>query len=112
MCVIGGMCYWISCGLTLGLPNLVALHGFEKVSIALAVIMMVLGLVAVPMAFWGKEVRQYGMWYNLGLSVGHVVANIDCDSEWSMEPVRRRCSAASAVSASHSTAVMYRVLRF
>lgn len=59
--VVGGSSYLFSFGVTLSLPQLIDLHGFEALSIALAVSIMVLGLVAVPVAFWGKEVRQYGM---------------------------------------------------
>ncbi|KAJ4408192.1 hypothetical protein N0V82_009766 [Gnomoniopsis sp. IMI 355080] len=62
--VVGGSSYLLSFGVTLSLPQLIALHGFEALSIALAVSIMVLGVVAVPIAFWGKEVRQYvhGRW--------------------------------------------------
>lgn len=58
--VVGGSSYLLSFGVTLALPRLIELHGFEALSIALAVAIMVLGVVAVPIAFWGKEVRQYG----------------------------------------------------
>lgn len=58
--VIGGSSYLVSFGITLALPKLILLHGFTRVSIALAVGIVVLGVVAVPIAFWGKEVRQYG----------------------------------------------------
>lgn len=59
--VVGGSSYLLSFGVTLCLPQLTELHGFKALSIALAVGIVVLGLVAVPIAFWGKEVRQYGM---------------------------------------------------
>lgn len=58
--VVGGSSYLLSFGVTLSLPELIELHGFKTLSIALAVGIMVLGAVAVPIAFWGKEVRQYG----------------------------------------------------
>jgi hypothetical protein len=41
-------------------------HGFKLVGIELAVLQIVTGLVAVPIAFWGKSARQamHGRWAN------------------------------------------------
>lgn len=60
LCVTGGLGYVLSFGLSFALPRMLALHGYEAASLGLASGTMVLGIVAVPIAFWGKEVRQYG----------------------------------------------------
>lgn len=56
--VSGGACYIISFSLSFALVPWIAAHGFKLVGIELAVFQVVAGLIAVPIAFWGKSARQ------------------------------------------------------
>lgn len=53
----GGTCI-LSFGIGYALVPWIKAHGFKIVGIELAVLQLVAGLVAVPVAFWGKSVRQ------------------------------------------------------
>ncbi|KAF3041899.1 hypothetical protein E8E12_005810 [Didymella heteroderae] len=56
--VSGGATYILSFGLGYTLVPWIKAHGFKFVGIELAVLQLVAGLVAVPVAFWGKSARQ------------------------------------------------------
>lgn len=57
--VVGGMSYVLSFGLSFALPHILELHGYAAANIGFAAGLLILGVVAVPTAFWGKGVRQY-----------------------------------------------------
>ena len=56
--VLGGGCYILSFFMTFALVPWIAADGYERVGIELAVLQIVSGLVAVPIAFWGNNARQ------------------------------------------------------
>ncbi|KAH6629328.1 major facilitator superfamily domain-containing protein [Boeremia exigua] len=56
--VSGGACYIISFAIGFGLLPWISAHGFKLVGIELAFLQLAAGLVAVPVAFWGKGARQ------------------------------------------------------
>lgn len=56
--VVGGLSYVLSFGVSFALPHILELHGYAAATIGLASGILVLGVVAVPIAFWGKAVRQ------------------------------------------------------
>lgn len=58
--VVGGMSYMLSFGISFALPHILELHGYAAANIEFAAGILVLGVMAVPIAFWGKGVRQYG----------------------------------------------------
>ncbi|KAJ4371107.1 hypothetical protein N0V83_004323 [Neocucurbitaria cava] len=62
--VVGGGCYILSFAMSFALGPWIAAHGFQWVSIELAILQMVSGLIAMPVAFWGKTARQaiHGRW--------------------------------------------------
>ncbi|UPX16332.1 uncharacterized protein EKO05_0006740 [Ascochyta rabiei] len=62
--VLGGGCYVISFFMTFALVPWIAAHGYKLVGIELAALQIVGGLVALPIAFWGKSSRQaiHGKW--------------------------------------------------
>lgn len=64
--VLGGGCYILSFAMSFALTSWIAAHGYKLVGIELAVLQVVGGLVAVPIAFWGKSARQaiHGKWSN------------------------------------------------
>jgi hypothetical protein len=64
--VSGGATYILSFGIGYALVPWIKAHGFKVVGIELAVLQLVAGLVAVPVAFWGKSARQAisGRWSN------------------------------------------------
>lgn len=56
--VLGGGCYILSFCLSFALVPWIEAHGYQMVGIELAVLQLGCGLVALPIAFWGKGVRQ------------------------------------------------------
>ncbi|KAJ4983459.1 major facilitator superfamily transporter [Stagonosporopsis vannaccii] len=64
--VLGGGCYLLSFAMSFALTSWIGAHGYKLVGIELAVFQIVGGLVAVPIAFWGKTARQaiHGRWAN------------------------------------------------
>src|SRR5690242_12689263 len=56
--VSSGACYIISFGIGLALVPWIFAHGFKFVGIELAILQIVAGLIAIPVAFWGKSARQ------------------------------------------------------
>ncbi|TLD30354.1 hypothetical protein PspLS_01917 [Pyricularia sp. CBS 133598] len=57
--VVGGVSSVVSFGLTFAIPPWVRSQGYLGASLELAAVVFVLGLVFVPIAFWGRNVRQY-----------------------------------------------------
>ncbi|KAK2608154.1 hypothetical protein N8I77_006782 [Diaporthe amygdali] len=57
--VVGGVSYVASYGITAVLPMWNAAVGYVAVNSAIGVALLVVGLFAVPIAFWGKSVRQF-----------------------------------------------------
>lgn len=57
--VVGGVSYVASYGITAALPMWNAAAGFVAVNSAIGVAMISVGLFAIPIAFWGKSVRQF-----------------------------------------------------
>lgn len=64
--VVSGGCYFVSFSMTFALNPWIASHGYLLVGIELTVLQFVGGLIAVPIAFWGKSARQkiHGRWAN------------------------------------------------
>jgi MFS family permease len=64
--VVSGGCYFVSFSMTFALNPWIASHGHLLVGIELTVLQFVGGLIAVPIAFWGKSARQkiHGRWAN------------------------------------------------
>lgn len=62
--VVGGGCYLISFTMSFALVPWIAAHGYLLVGIELTVLQLVGGLIALPIAFWGKSARQkiHGRW--------------------------------------------------
>lgn len=62
--VLGGGCYILSFSMSFALVPWIAAHGYKLVGIELAVLLILGGLVALPIAFWGKNARQalHGKW--------------------------------------------------
>lgn len=62
--VAGGVSYIFSWGITAALPAWNVAWGVLGVNVAIGVVITVVGLFAIPLAFWGKSVRQYisGRW--------------------------------------------------
>jgi hypothetical protein len=62
--VLGGGCYIISFLMSFASVPWIAAHGYKLVGIELAVLQIATGLVAMPIAFWGKNARQaiQGKW--------------------------------------------------
>lgn len=62
--VLGGGCYILSFTMSFALKPWIAAHGYVLVGIELAALQVLGGLVAVPVAFWGKSARQaiHGKW--------------------------------------------------
>lgn len=56
--VLGGGCYMLGFSMSFAIIPWVAAHGYMLVGIELAVLQIVAGLVAVPIAFKGKNARQ------------------------------------------------------
>ncbi|TLS30320.1 hypothetical protein PpBr36_03777, partial [Pyricularia pennisetigena] len=57
--VVGGVSSALSFGLTYAITPWLRSQGYLGTSLELAAVVLVLGLVAVPLAFWGRNVRQY-----------------------------------------------------
>lgn len=57
--VVGGVSYVASYGITAVLPMWNEAAGFVAVNSAIAIAMISVGLFAIPIAFWGKSVRQF-----------------------------------------------------
>ena len=62
--VLAGSSYILSFSMSFAMVPWLAAHGYKLVGIELTVLQMVSGLVAVPIAFWGKSARQviHGKW--------------------------------------------------
>ena len=62
--VLAGGCYILSFTMSFALVPWIEAHGYKLVGIELATLQIVGGLVAVPIAFWGKDARQaiQGKW--------------------------------------------------
>lgn len=62
--VAGGVSYIVSWGVTAALPAWNVAWGVLGVNLAIGAILATVGLFAIPLAFWGKSVRQYinGRW--------------------------------------------------
>jgi hypothetical protein len=62
--VLGGGCYIISFSMSFALVPWIKAHGYQLVGIELAVLQVLGGLIALPIAFWGKSARQviHGKW--------------------------------------------------
>ncbi|KAI7915862.1 hypothetical protein M9X92_008189 [Pyricularia oryzae] len=57
--VVGGVSPILSFGFTYAIPPWLYSQGYLGASLELAAVLLVLGLVFVPIAFWGRNVRQY-----------------------------------------------------
>lgn len=57
--VVGGVSYVLSFGLSYAVEPWLESQGFEGATLQIAALMLLLGLVAVPAAFWGRNVRQF-----------------------------------------------------
>lgn len=66
MAVVGGGCYLMSFTISFALSPWVEAHGYLLLGIELTILQFVGGLIAVPIAFWGKSLRQkiHGRWAN------------------------------------------------
>jgi len=64
MAVVGGGCYLLSFGLSFALGPWVEAQGYTGVGVQLTAFQIAGGLVAMPVAFWGKSARQaiHGRW--------------------------------------------------
>jgi MFS family permease len=64
LAAVGGASYIASFGISAALRPWLEAQGYFWVNLILGIIMLVLGFVAVPIAFWGKGIRQYisGRW--------------------------------------------------
>lgn len=62
--VVGGVSYMASYGITAVLPMWDASWGVQAVNLAIGVVILLVGLLAIPLAFWGSSVRQFisGRW--------------------------------------------------
>lgn len=62
--VVGGVSYCASVAITFALPQWNASQGYVAVNVEIGVMVLSVGLLAVPVAFWGKSVRQFvnGRW--------------------------------------------------
>jgi hypothetical protein len=66
LAVVGGGCYLMSFTMSFALMHWIEAHGYMLVGIELAALQVFGGLIAVPIAFWGKNARQkiHGRWAN------------------------------------------------
>lgn len=68
--VVGGVSYIASWGITAALPVWIASWGVTAVCVGLGIGISMVGLLAIPLAFWGQSVRQFinGRWglYEVG----------------------------------------------
>lgn len=64
LAVVGGVSYMASWAITAALPTWVRAWGVVAVNVGIGSLMLVVGLLAIPLAFWGKSVRQFihGRW--------------------------------------------------
>lgn len=62
--VVGGVSYVVSWGVTAVLPMWESWWSVEAVNVAIGMLVLLVGLLAVPIAFWGRSVRQFihGKW--------------------------------------------------
>lgn len=62
--VVMGGCYFLGFGMSFALVPWIDAHGFKWVGIELMILQIAGGLVAMPVAFWGKSARQaiHGRW--------------------------------------------------
>ncbi|KAL6711020.1 hypothetical protein ACN47E_006895 [Coniothyrium glycines] len=66
LAVVGGGCYLLSFALSFAIVPWIDAHGYKWAGIELSVFQILGGLVAMPVAFWGKGARQAlnGRWAN------------------------------------------------
>ncbi|KAG4443551.1 hypothetical protein IFR05_000928 [Cadophora sp. M221] len=64
MVVVSGISYIASFGISFSIRPWVESQGYSGAGMGMACIILVVGLVGVPIAFWGKDLRQYihGKW--------------------------------------------------
>lgn len=64
MAVVGGGCYLLSFAMSFALVPWIEAHGYKWVGVQLTIFQILGGLVAMPVAFWGKNARQaiQGRW--------------------------------------------------
>ncbi|KAH8893015.1 MFS general substrate transporter [Thozetella sp. PMI_491] len=64
LAAVGGLSYMTSFPVSAALPLWMAAQGYFWVNIEIGIALVLLGFVSVPIAFWGKSVRQYihGRW--------------------------------------------------
>jgi hypothetical protein len=62
--IVGGGSYVISFGISFAILPWIKSQGFARANIEIGVLTLVVGLVLIPVAFWGKSLRQYihGRW--------------------------------------------------
>lgn len=64
LAIVGGGSYVISFGISFAILPWIKSQGFARANIEIGVLTLVVGLVLIPVAFWGKSLRQYihGRW--------------------------------------------------
>lgn len=64
LAVVGGGCYLLAFAMSFALVPWIESQGYEWVGIQLMILQIVGGLIAMPVAFWGKSARQaiHGRW--------------------------------------------------
>ena len=64
MVVVSGVSYMASFGISFAIYPWVKSQGFAGQNLQLGAMILAVGLVAVPVSFWGKRLRQYidGKW--------------------------------------------------
>ncbi|KAH9216768.1 major facilitator superfamily domain-containing protein [Leptodontidium sp. 2 PMI_412] len=64
MVVVSGISYIASFGISFSISPLIESQGYSGAGMEMACIILVVGLIGVPIAFWGKNLRQYihGKW--------------------------------------------------
>ncbi|KAH8879026.1 MFS general substrate transporter [Thozetella sp. PMI_491] len=64
LAVVGGVSYIVSFAISSFIEEWVGAQGYLWVNVAIGIALMLLGFVGVPVAFWGKSIRQYihGRW--------------------------------------------------
>ena len=64
LAVVGGVSYIVSWGLSSVIPRWLDSQGYLNMNIEIGLAMLLVGFVGIPIAFWGKNVRQFlhGRW--------------------------------------------------